>query len=286
MRFREFLRSKTFRVMLGIVALLTGVMLYSVKQGGKTDLLTEALQTVTYPVRRFSASISGSVNEKLDTYYNAKAYREENAMLRKQITDLNEKLIGYDAAVAELEALREQLQIKEANTDFVMSRPATVLLPLANDLSDGFLINLGTEDGLTLNAPVICSKGLVGVITEVGSHYATVTTILSDEISVGALVPESGDSGIIEGNLRFAADGETKLIYLDEKHSVTEGDLVITAGATGLFPYGLQIGNVTETGMEETGLTAYAAIRPSVDFSTLSSVTVLLDFEGKGEDLS
>ncbi len=286
MRFREFLRSKTFRVMLCVVALLTGVMLYSIKQGGKTDLLTEALQTITYPVRRFSAGISGSVNQKLDTYYNAKAYREENAMLREQITDLNEKLIGYDAAVAELEALREQLQIKEANTDFVMSRPATVLLPLANDLAEGFLINLGTEDGVTLNAPVICHEGLVGVITEVSSHYATVTTILSDEISVGALVPESGDSGIIEGNLRFAANGETKLIYLDKQHSVSEGDLVITAGATGLFPYGLQIGNVTETGMEETGLTAYAAIKPSVDFSTLSSVTVLLDFEGKGEDLS
>lgn len=286
MRFREFFRSKPFRVMLCIVALLTGVMLYSIKQGGKTDLLTDALQTITYPVRRFSAGISNSVDQKLDTYYNAKAYREENAMLRQQITDLNEKLIGYDDAVAELEALRAQLQIQEENSDFVMSRPATVLLPLTNDLSDGFLIHLGTEDGVTLNAPVICSQGLVGIITEVSSHYATVTTILSDTVSVGALVPQSNDSGIIEGNLHLAADGNTKLIYLNEQHNVTLGDLVITAGETGLFPYGLQIGNVTEIGMEETGLTAYAVVKPSVDFSTLTSVTVLLDFEGKGESLS
>ncbi len=286
MRFREFFRSKPFRVMLCIVALLTGVMLYSIKQGGKTDLLTDALQTITYPVRRFSAGISNSVNQKLDTYYNAKAYREENAMLRQQITDLNEKLIGYDDAVAELEALRAQLQIQEENIDFVMSRPATVLLPLTNDLSEGFLIHLGTEDGLTLNAPVICSQGLVGIITEVSSHYATVTTILSDTVSVGALVPQSNDSGIIEGNLHLATDGNTKLIYLNEQHNVTLGDLVITAGETGLFPYGLQIGNVTEIGMEETGLTAYAVVKPSVDFSTLTSVTVLLDFEGKGENLS
>lgn len=286
MRFREFFRSKPFRVMLCIVALLTGVMLYSIKQGGKTDLLTDALQNITYPVRRFSAGISNSVDQKLDTYYNAKAYREENAMLRQQITDLNEKLIGYDDAVAELEALRAQLQIQEENSDFVMSRPATVLLPLTNDLSEGFLIHLGTEDGVTLNAPVICSQGLVGIITEVSSHYATVTTILSDTVSVGALVPQSNDSGIIEGNLHLAADGNTKLIYLNEQHNVTLGDLVITAGETGLFPYGLQIGNVTEIGMEETGLTAYAVVKPSVDFSTLTSVTVLLDFEGKGENLS
>lgn len=286
MRFREFLRSKTFRVMLCVIALLTGVMLYSIKQGGKTDLLTGALQTVTYPVRRFSAGISNRVNDQLDTYYNAKAYREENALLREQIAMLNKKLIGYDEAVAELEALREQLGIKEAHDDYVMSPPATVLLPLANDLTDGFLINIGSEDGVVLNAPVICKEGLVGVITEVSAHYATVTTILSDEISVGALVPETGDSGIIEGNLRFAAEDHTKMIYLDEHNTIEQGDLVVTAGATGLFPYGLPIGNVTEIDMEETGLTAYAKVKPAVDFSVLESVTVLLDFEGKGENPS
>lgn len=283
MRFSDFLRSTTFRVLLCLVALLTGVMLYSVKQGGHTDALTAVLQTVTYPVRRFSAAISGEVNEKLDTYYNAKAYRDENALLREQNALLNAQLIGYDEAIAELEALREQLGIREKNNDFVMSRPATVLLPLTNDLSDGFLINIGEEDGLFLNAPVICSEGLVGVITEVSPHYATVTTILSEEISVGALVLETGDSGIIEGNLRYAADDCTKMIYLDENNAIQQGDLVMTAGTTGLFPYGLPIGNVTDTRMEETGLTAYAVVKPTVDFSALDSVTVLLNFEGKGE---
>lgn len=285
MQFRDFLRSTTFRVLLCVVALLTGVMLYSIKQGGHTDLLTAALQTITYPARQFSAGISSQVNEKLDTYYNAKAYREENALLREQIAILNKQLIGYDDAIAELEALREQLGIREEHDDFVMSKPATVLLPLANDLSDGFLINIGADDGVLLNAPVICNEGLVGVITEVSPHYATVTTILSDELSVGALVLETGDNGIIEGNPRYAADGHTKMIYLDENNAIQQGDLVITTGTTGLFPYGLPIGNVAETGIEETGLTAYAVIAPSVDFSALDSVSVLLDFEGKGETL-
>ena len=62
-----------------------------------------------------------------------------------------------------------------------------------------------------------------------------------------------------------------------------EGDLIITAGTTGLFPYGLPVGNVTETGIEDTGLAKYAMLAPSVDFSSLEAVTVLLDFNGKGE---
>ena len=150
-------------------------------------------------------------------------------------------------------------------------------------MTQSFQINMGEEDGLTRNAPVICNAGLIGVVTELSPHYATVTTILSPELSVGAVVLETCDSGIIEGDLKYAADGNAKMIYLDENSSVKEHNLVITAGTTGLFPYGLQIGNVVETGIESTSLTKYAVVRPVVDFSDLETVTVLLDFAGKGE---
>ena len=72
-------------------------------------------------------------------------------------------------------------------------------------------------------------------------------------------------------------------MYLDQKSAAEAGNLVITAGTSGLFPYGLAVGTVTETGLEDTGLTRYAMLAPSVDFTALESVTVLLDFEGKGE---
>ena len=73
------------------------------------------------------------------------------------------------------------------------------------------------------------------------------------------------------------------MMYLDEKSTAAEGDLIITAGTTGLFPYGLPVGNITETGIEDTGLARYAILTPSVDYAALEAVTVLLDFEGKGE---
>ncbi len=281
MKLGDFFRSSRFRVMLCIVALLTGVMLYSIKNGG-SDFVSRTLQTVVTPVRKFSAAISGSVNETLDTYFEAKAYKEDNARLRSQIAELNEKLIGQDAAERELQALRDQLKITEKSNGFVMSAPCCNLMPLTNDLSGGFRIDQGEADGILLNAPVICSEGLIGVVTQLSEHSAEVTTILSPELSVGAVVLETGDSGIVEGTLKCAADRKTKLIYLDEDSTVRSGDLVITAGTTGLFPYGLAIGNVTEVGMEATGLTAYAVLAPTVDFETLESVSVLLDFEGKG----
>ena len=66
MNLNAFFRSTKFRVLLCVLAVLTGIMLYSLKSGAHTDYLTRALRGVTAPVRRFSASVSGSVSEKLN----------------------------------------------------------------------------------------------------------------------------------------------------------------------------------------------------------------------------
>lgn len=282
MNLRAFFRSTKFRVLLCVLALLTGVLLYSVKQGAQTDVFSRTLQTAVQPVRRFSSAISGSVNSVLDTYFKSKAYRDENARLRDRVAELNGELIGYDDAVQELSALRDQLKIKERSADFVLSEPCRVLMPVTNDMTGSFQIDRGEADGILLNAPVIDSHGLVGVVTEISEHSATVTTILSPELSVGVTVLETGEDGIVEGNLKYAADGRTKLIYLDKESRVREGNLVITAGTTGLFPYGLPVGNIAETGIEESGLTAYASVIPAADPAELDSVSVLLDFNGRG----
>lgn len=283
MNLNAFFHSAKFRVLLCVLALLTGIMLYSLKSGARTDFLTRMMQSISAPARKASAAIAGDVNTHLDTYFESKAYRDENERLRSEIASLNEQLIGYDDAMEELEALRDQLGIKQKHRDFVLSEPCKVLMPVANDLAHSFLIDQGEDDGITLNAPVICADGLIGVITELSPHYATVTTMLSPELSIGAVILQTGDSGIVEGDLRYAVDDRAVMMYIDEHSTAKAGDLIITSGTTGLFPYGLPVGNVTEIGLEESGLAKTAMLAPSVDFSSLGSVTVLLDFEGKGE---
>lgn len=285
MNLNAFFRSTKFRVLIGVLALLTGILIYSAKQGGHKDIVSRSLSFAVSPVRHFSAAISDDVDDTLDIYFKAKAYREENARLREQISTLNQELVGYDEAVAELKALRDLLKIKEKNPNFKTSEPCRIMSTLTNDLTGSFLIDQGEDDGLTLGAPVICSDGLVGVISAVTARTATVTTVLSPELSVGAVVLEANENGIVEGTLRLAEENRTKLIYLNKNTAVKRGDLVITAGTTGLFPYGLVIGNVTETGTEDTGLTDYAVIAPSVDLESLETVTVLLDFDGRGVSL-
>ena len=135
MNLNAFFRSAKFRVLLCLLALLTGIMLYSLKSGAHTDYLTRMMQSISAPARKASSAISGNVSEHLDTYFESKAYRDENARLRREIASLNEQLIGYDDAIEELNALRDQLGIKQKHRDYVLSEPCKVLMPVANDLT-------------------------------------------------------------------------------------------------------------------------------------------------------
>ncbi len=280
----DFFRSVKFKVILCILALLLGVMLYSVTQGGDTPLGSEALGKVFKPVRQFSNRISGKVEHGLDTLTNAQEYYEENESLRAKIGELNSQLVEYEDTKTELAELRKFVGIKEEHADFTLSPPCEIISYVTNDPYGAFVIDRGTDDGISVNDPVITAEGLVGVITEAADSYATVTTLLSPDLSIGAVTNSSKESGIVEGTLKLSVDGRTKMIYIDKENKLQKEELVITAGGSGLFPKGCVIGNIEEIGMEESGLSAYAVVQPAVQLDKISNVIVLLDFDGKGEN--
>lgn len=279
-----FFRSFKFKIILGILAVLLGVVLYAVTQGGNTTWLSQAFGTVFNPVRQAFSAVSDKIEEGVDTIINAQQYYDENQELRAQIGALNSQLVDYEDTKEELAELRKFLGIKEEHPDFVHSAPCHLISYVTNDPYGAFVIDRGREDGISVNDPVMTGEGLVGVITEVADSYATVRTVLSPDLSIGAVCNRTKDTGIVEGNLHYAADGKTKMIYMDKAMTMQQGDLVITAGSSGLFPRGCVIGNVVETGMEESGLSAYAVIQPAVNLERITSVVVLLDFNGKGAD--
>lgn len=275
----QFFKSYRFKVIVFIAAFFLGVALYSVAKDGVVPQGSQVIGTILNPVKRFSNVISDKVSLVIDLFVNSEEYVEENRQLREHIADLNKRLVEYEDMKSEVEDLRKFIGIKEENEDYVLSPPCTVISRNANDPYGTFVIDRGSKDGIELYDPVVTSEGLVGVITEVAKSYATVRTILSPELSVGGLCVESRDTGIIEGSLTVAADGKCKMIYLDKSHSIKEGDLIITSGNSGQFPQGYIIGNVTETGIEDSGLTAYAIIEPAVNPNKVTNVMVITDFD-------
>ena len=123
--------------------------------------------------------------------------------------------------------------------------------------------------------------GLIGYVSHVGPTYAKVTTILSPDCNVGAMEIRTKDTGNVTGTVELAQDGRTRLELLPKDTQVEVGDIIVTAGTSGLFPQNIVIGVVEAVELEESGITRYAILRPASEIGEIKNVFVLTDFLGK-----
>lgn len=281
---RDFIKSTRFKILLAFLAFLTGIMIYAVTKGGYSISGASFIQTITKPFRSFSNSIGMKIEGNLDKINNADEYYEENKRLKAQIGELNKQLTEYDALKAEVEELRKFVSIKEEHKDMILSQPCDVIGYTANDPFKSFTIDKGRADGIEPNCPVATAEGLVGITVEVSEHVTTVRTILSPDLSVAAVCSSSpADSGIIEGDILASEDGCTKLSHVGTNNKIKPGSLMITSGSSGLFPKDYPIGTIKEMKYDVSGLSMCSVIEPCADITRLTSVIVIMNFDGKKE---
>ncbi len=280
---RDFFRSIKFRLILCLIALTIGIMLYSLAQSGYSVGGSKFVNTLARPFRYASTAVSESLTVGASHIFSSKKYYNENLELQEEINRLRNELVDYENTRAELDELKKFVGIKESHSDYVLSPPCRVLSYTANDPFCSFMIDKGSNSGISVGDPVVTSAGLVGAVTEISEKYCTVRSILSPELSVGIKVQKKGDTGILEGDIKFAADGLTQIIYITKDSSIKAGDTIITTGTSGIFPAGYLVGTVTETGTADSGISYYATVKPFADVRKLSSVMVITSFEGKGE---
>ncbi len=276
-----FFRSKKFRIILCVIALLIGIMLYSVTQNGYTLPTTGFIGRVLNPIRLVSNRISDGVEHTLELFTQAKDTQQENFELRQQVAELEKQLVDYQNTQDELAELQKFMGVKEEHENDTFSNPCTIIGYVENDPFHGFYIDKGSEDGLSVYDPVVTSEGLVGIISEISETYATVETLCSPNLSVSVMASGKNESGIVEGDVTLTADYQCRMIYLDRETTLTPGDLLVTSNSVGIFPQGYLIGSIVSIEPMESGLSYSAIIEPAVDLENLSSVIVVTDFAGK-----
>lgn len=157
---------------------------------------------------------------------------------------------------------------------------AKVVAWTTSNWAHSFTISKGTNAGLAVGDCVITEYGvMVGQITEVGSTWATVATVIDLNTNIGALVSENGASGLLVGDFAMMQEGCVKLSYLADGAQVFSGDTVMTSGSGGAFPQGLVVGTISSVKTEAGGQIEYGEVKPGCDLSALVQVFVVKDFE-------
>lgn len=276
----DFFKSLRFKILVALLVVLVAFMLRAAYMGGLGTMANYALGAATAPFQKLSASISYSVTNMLDTLFRAGEYKSENESLKEEIRSLRQQLVDYEAAIQENEQYRQFLEIKENNQDFQVELAAVI--GRSPDARFGSVtIDKGSIDGIELRDPVITADGLVGYISEVGPTYSQIITILDPTLHVGVSDARTRDTGIVEGTVALAEQGQCKMSYIDRGSAVAKGDIVITSGVGGVFPKGLMIGTVKEVQVEAHGTSLYAVLDPTVDIYSIKDVAVITGFEGQ-----
>ncbi len=276
---RFFFRSRQFKIILIVFIIIVAVSAVFGIIGGSIAPQADIAGTIAAPFEKLATGISNAFSDFSTAYNDGNELLLENTELKAQINELQQKLADYDTAIAENENYKDYLGIKENNPDFMFA-DATVISRDAEDPYGGFVINRGSLNDISLYDPVITDAGLVGYISEVGLTTSKVTTILSPEITIGALDNRSRDSGIVSGTLELANKKLCKFYNLSRSCNVAIGDYVVTSGE-GIFPDGLLIGTIENIGSDPYNTSIYADIKPFADFSELRNVMVITEFDGQ-----
>lgn len=279
---KDFFHSIKFKILLGIAALLVGLMTYIAVTAGKETTPQQVLNTVTYPFVRAANFIADGVGGFFDKLINADKYKSQNEELTAKLSEMYKYTMDYETLEKENIRLREMLELKQKNEDFLFSEPCDVISRNANDLYGGFTLSGGKNDGISLNDPVITSTGLVGRVTSIADNYAKVTTIISPEVNVGVYTMRTKTTGVIENDVSSAQKGLCLMSDILKDADIKEGDIVFTSGKSGLFPADIPVGTVTEVYDDSNGLTKHALVKPMEDVKAVSSVFVVTGFDGKG----
>ena len=277
---RFFFRSKQFKVILTVTLSLIAVSVLCFFIGGRISPQADILGTVAAPFRATFTLVSNSIQDFATALNDGNAAMIKNAELENEINNMREQLVDYEKIVAENEFYKEYLEIKEKNPDYKFC-PATLVSIDKKDPYKSFVINKGSANGIAKHDPVITEAGLVGYISDVGLTTSKVVTILSPDITLGALDNRTNDSGVLSGTLELAEVGQTRFYNLSRSCNVAIGDYVVTSGE-GIFPSGLLVGTVRSIGSDEYNTSIFAAIEPFVKIEEVRNVMVITNFEGKG----
>lgn len=276
---KNFLRQNG--IWLLIIALLLSVLisLGSALMGGSANPLSNLVNTVISPVR-------GGVSAALDWAEGVSAYvfrygelQEELETLRAQVADLEEQLRDGQEASRENEQLRELLDLQERRRDFVFEA-AKVTARSSYNWESTLTISKGSAAGVAAGNCVVTQSGvLVGVVSEVGANWATVSTVVNTDIQMGGIVTRTYSAGVLEGDFALMGRGRLKLSYLPDSAQLVSGDEVLTSGKGDVYPAGLVVGQVEGVFTDPSGMTRYAVVLPDVDLDALIEVFVIKDFD-------
>ncbi len=200
--------------------------------------------------------------------------RAENAALNERVAMLQSEIVALQENLAQSDILYTLLDFARSNPEHEYLA-ATVIGREISPYLQYIIIDKGSNDGLRHGMPVVTQQGLVGRIDALISDAARIQ-LITDANSVVNVKLQSAQ---VEGLLRGSVTGEISLDMVPVGTKVEIGDVLMTSGLGGTYPPNIFVGQILTMQSKENVLFQTGSVQPVVDFSSLSAVLVITNFD-------
>lgn len=239
----------------------------------KNDLQRSVAFRYATTLSAWTYGVANSVTEYFGLGKINKQLAEENARLHREIADYRLQIAGGGLKVAD--------SVKTQSAENYLS--AKVVYNSVYDLQNYIIIDKGSEQGVEEDMGVFAPQGVVGVVQRVSKNYSVVLPIINPEQVISAKIKGGNQLGSIKWDGKSPM--KVKLYEIPNHVNVVAGDTIVTSGFSAIFPDGMMIGVVDKATVVESTMYCDIDVALSVDFQSLSYVTVVA-FENQKELLN
>jgi rod shape-determining protein MreC len=268
------------RALLALLVLGSFVLL-TLTYGQRSNGFQRGVSTIFSPLQTVADRALKPPRDLVDWFDQTFEARGENERLQAELERTRTLAVAGQEALQENGQLRKLVELDrgpalassayEPVTGRVIARSPTIWHSTVT-------VDVGSDDGVQVEDPVVSGDGLVGRISSVEGGSAQVMLLTDHASAISAKVVPEGVQGVVKPEVGNPED--LILDFIDSTRKVHRGETVVTSGwraqgLASLFPPGLPVGEVTRAPVVEQEASQQVHVRPYADLRDLDLMQVL-----------
>lgn len=261
------------KIIIGIIILVVCIGSFNLFQSQIKNTFYRAIS----PITKGFWQAGDSIDSFFAPLFNAQGLAQENDNLKQENQNLLSQVVSLQEIVKADRALQIALQNTQAD-HFTLVLAQPIGLDTKNDF---FIINRGSDDGISENMPVISStKVLYGKTVKIYKNFSQVMLISSQTSVVDVKIQQQDlDALPILGAIKGSGNLSLYLDLVSSDVKIEEGQAVLTSGLEGTFPKDLLIGKIISKNQSDLKPFQTANVAPLFDVRDMENVFVITDYK-------
>ncbi len=261
-----------------IAALLLAIVLSIVGSLTGMNLPNMVVQGILSPLRTGVSRLTDEAGKFYNYIFSYESIQAENEQLKQELAEIQDDARNAEAIARENERLRALLNLQESDEDYAFV-DSYIIAWSSNEWASTITVNRGSSSGIQTDMCAVTANGeLIGLVSEVGSNYCVIKTVLDSSIEISATISGSGYNGMVKGGYSTDSPDKLRMNYLPSSATIHLGDQVVTTGST-VYPRNLILGYVIDAGFDDTGVAKFALLEPAADIGSLEQVFIVTGYD-------